>query len=760
MRKETKEEKKELQEKLDNIGLNLEKIPNIFQIKQKVRYRPLKGYNNTNYKVYHYINIKDIEIYITNASRLDDAEKKYKLAKPLINYLDCENEELIENYIEFLDMLKELDINKIKEIEQRQKEFKNKTPFCVKYKDDFIWEIYYSELDNKYFMLFSNKEKQIEALFYLIKKQIELQKSKKSEIIYVPINNMEYENIILKKSEITDLENYLWYFTKSWPSIYEVKEKDKTKNIQIIGNVTVYNQIKSTYKIQFNSKEEAQKQFKLIKALFILETNTKEEYNFKTGIGENGELNFYFNHNKITYEYLSQFIKSEIENKKRRIKKALEQNLLETETWLLLKETVQKQNIEYIAKEKQIVTFLECKKTFFGRVSYFFKSKKKKVEPKQEIQKTKEENKEVVQKIELEEKEFYTLEDLLKVSRILQEKEKELKNKQMDIKALENKKENLERKIKNATLYINEIESHKKSIFDFWKFTNKDEVLLISGEETQEENKKKIKKVFSYEEDIENVAKRIDESQRSLFLSKECDAIFAIHQDIEAFNILRKEKKLKKNEKYIEKSLKQKKEEYEKAHEEIAKKDFDIFGNIVEDKTKIKVLNNQKHREIEKDKFKVLGIHLETTTEEYQDNIKYHEKILEEAYEKMISPYDISVYQISNTTIEDKNWIIMNIDEKQTIKKIQQQENNLILNRINIKENMPAIFYTNIMFYENLNKTLPKGMDIVTEVLLDLKRYEIKLISRKDFNINFLENEFDNKIKTIQVYEYDIERKE
>lgn len=761
MKKVTKEETKELQEKLDNIGLNLEKIPSIFQINEKVRYKPLKGYNNSNYKIYHFVNIKDIEIYLTNASRLDDTEIKYKQCEPLMNFLQSENEELLENYIEFLRMLKELDITKLKEVEKEQEKFQNKTPFKVKYKDNFVWEIYYSEVDDKYFMMFSTMEKQTEAVFYLIKKQIELLKSKKTEMIYVPINNMDYNTSILKKSEITDLENYLWYFTKNWPSIYEVQEKDKTRNIQILGNITVYDKIKSDYKMQFNSKEEAQKQFKLIKALFILESNATDEYHFQTGISKDGELNFYFNHNRLTYEKLAEFIKNEIERKKERIEKVIEQNLYETEKWLLLKETVQKQNIEYMAKEKQIVTFLECKKTFFGRVSYFFKSKKKKVQEIQKIEKVFEKKEEKANKVEIEEKELYTLEDLIKVCNILEKNERDLKNKQMDIKALENKKENLERKIKNATLYINEIESHKKSIFDFWKFTNKDEVpLLLESEEQEEKAKNKIKKVFSYEEDIEEVGKRIDERQRTLFSSKECDAVFAIYQDIESFNIDRKAKKLKKDEKCIEKSLNEKKQEYEKDIEKIKENDFDIFGNIIEDKTKIKVLNNQKHREIQKDKFKVLDIHPTTTIEEYQDNIHHYGEILEEAYLKMISPYDISVYNVGEEIIGNKNWIIMNMSAKNVIKKYQVKENKFILNRINIKENMPVIFYSNIMFYENLNKTLPEGMDIETEVLLDLQKYEMKLVSRKDFNMNFLENEFENKVKTIEVYEYDIERKD
>ena len=762
MKEQTKEDKKHIEEKLKYIKLDIDKIPNIFEINQKIKYKPLKEYDNTTYKAYHFVDIKDIEIYITKTTRLEETEKKYKLAEPLICYLQPEKEEFLENYVEFLKMLKELDIEKLKEIEEEQKEFQKRIPFTIKYKENFIWEIYYSESEDKYFMMFPREETQVEALFYLIKKQIELQKSKKKEMVYVPVSNIDYTNQILKKSEIADLENYLWYFTGSWPSTYELQDKDKKRSIQIIGKIPVYNKVKSTYKIQLNDKNEAQKDFKLIKALFILQSHAEDEYTFKTGINENGSLDFYLNHNKITYENLAEFIKNEVIKKKEKIKQVIEQNMLEIEKWSLLKETVEKQNIEYIAKEKQIVTYLECKKTFFGKVSYFFKyKKKKKQEPKQE--KLKREEQEIQQeKIEIEEKELYTIEDLLKICTTLEEKEKELKNKEMDIKALENKKENLERKIKNATLYINEIESHKKSIFDFWKFTNKDEVpLLLDGEEEEQLKKQnKIKRVFSYEEDIEDIGKKIDQKQRMVFSEKETDAIFAIYQDIEAFNIERKAKKLKKDEKYIEKSLIEKQKEYEENIENIQEKDFDIFGSVVEDKTKIKVLSNQKHREIEKDKYQILNIHLDTTIDEYKDHLHHYQKLLEEAYGKMLSPYDIPVYLASKKEIETNNWIIMDMDVKKAIEKWNEKEDTFILNRINIKEKMPAIFYSNIMFYGNSNKTLPEGMNVKTEVLLDLKQYELKLVSRRDFKMNFMQNEFENTVKTIQVYEYDIERKE
>ena len=763
MIKQTKEEQKLIEEKLNNIGLNLTKIPEMFKNPNIIRYRTKKGYNDSEYKIYRFIDINDIEIYITPTTRMEDISQKYKLSKPLICYLEPNNEENIENYIDFLNMIKELDLERLKQIEKEQEQFRKEIPYEVKYKNNFMWDIYYSETENKYFMLFPTKETQVETLFYLIKEKIKLQKNKKNEKIYVPINQEEYSYNILKKSEIADLENYLWFFTNSWPSTYEIEDENKNRIIQIIGKTQVYERIKSNYKYIFKSKEEAQKQFKLIKALFILQSNLEQDYKFTTLINENGSLDFCFNRNKITYDRLPEFINIEIEKNKEKIKQLQEKNLFEQERLLLLEESVQKQKEEYARKEKKIVTFLECKKTFFGRVSYYFKSKKTKKEDTTIYEKKNEKiDKIQIEKIDIEEKEFYTIEDLLKLCNILEEKEKEYKNKQMDIKALEIKKENLERKIKNATLYINEIENHKKSIFEFWKFTSKDEASLLQEGETieKEKNNNKIKKTFSYEEDIEEVGKKVDEKQRNLLLPKEIDSIFAIHQDIETFNILSKEKILKKDENQIEKKLKEIKKQYENDFEKIKEKDFDIFGSVVEDKTKIKMLNNKKHREIEKDIYKILNIHIDTTVDEYKDIISHYLLLLKQAYNKMLAPYNIPIYKISYNEIKEEKYEIFSLNEREVLKNIDLKEDNIILNKINVKENMPLIFYSNIMYYDNINKTLPTGMDVNTDVLIDLKQYDMKLVSRKDFKINFLENEYTNKIKTIQLYEYDIERKE
>ena len=113
------------------------------------------------------------------------------------------------------------------------------------------------------------------------------------------------------------------------------------------------------------------------------------------------------------------------------------------------------------------------------------------------------------------EKEIYTIEDLIEICTKLEARRKMVKNLKQDAKALELKNINLESKIRNANIYLNEIELHKKSIFEFWKFTNKDELpSLNEGEEQEEKQTEKIGKSFDYEIDIEEVGKKVDELQR------------------------------------------------------------------------------------------------------------------------------------------------------------------------------------------------------------------------------------------------------
>ena len=205
----------------------------------------------------------------------------------------------------------------------------------------------------------------------------------------------------------------------------------------------------------------------------------------------------------------------------------------------------------------------------------------------------------------------------------------------------------------------------------------------------------------------------------------------------------------------MEKDLEQLKEEYEKDIEVINAKDFDIFGNLVEDKTKVKSINNVKHREIEKDKYKVLNINMDTDIKLYVENLESYLSLIKEALNKIQSPYDMSVYCInSKKGIEGIN--IFDINPETALKnELDSKKSKIILCRINIKENTPALFYTNIMFYDNFNKTLPVGMNLSTEVLVDVNKLKLDFKGEETFYINHKENEFDFTTKEVKLYEYE-----
>ena len=221
-----------IEEKLEYLGLNLDKVPAFIKKFEPLEFRIPKFYDERQYRQYKYISIKDIQILLSPTNRLDDIEEKYKKASPLADYLDSKKEENILKYTTFLNMLKQIKIEEIEEIEKEQENLNKKIPFKVKFKGNYLWQIYYSENTNKYFMLVPTEDADYSTFFYLLKQQLEKKKTGK---IFVPIRNVGYSNTYLKKSEFEDLENYLWLFTKDWPLIYEVYDKKDNLSIQIIG---------------------------------------------------------------------------------------------------------------------------------------------------------------------------------------------------------------------------------------------------------------------------------------------------------------------------------------------------------------------------------------------------------------------------------------------------------------------------------------------------------------------------------------------
>ena len=400
-----------------------------------------------------------------------------------------------------------------------------------------------------------------------------------------------------------------------------------------------------------------------------------------------------------------------------------------------------------------------------GKVKYFFKSKKKDDVIVSHMNKDRMKDilshdkiKEEVHDNRLDLDKQYTVEDLLNICKELHDSIRENKNVKLDIKALNNKVENLERKIKNATLYINEIEKHKKSIFEFWKFANKDEVkVLEEGNNEEEKNALNLKRTFNYEDDIENLSNNVDSNQRKKLSHEELDATFAANFVLDGINIVSKDKIVKEDEEKIKSLLYSLQNEYSLNIDKIEKKDFDIFGNVSEDKTKIKTLKNNTHREVEKDKFKILDVNMNTQLDTFMEKLVELKNILQKETNKIETPYDLTLYKASTEKLETTGFDKFNLNPIETLKKIDSNKNEEIyLYKVNVPEKTHLIFYSNIVFFENKNQTLPLGMDISQETLINMDMYRLELKDKEEFNINVFYNTLIPTIQKIIVYEYNI----
>jgi hypothetical protein len=774
--------KNDLTAKLKYLGLNLEEIPECLYDFHALNFNVSRLNNDKDHKVFRFVPIEKIEILLTPSLRSDTVREKYSKALPLSQYLKGdESEEGIERYTTLLKMLSSFSITDVEAISNIQKEMKNGVPFRVKYNKEHLWQIYYSESTDRYFMLVCTKESTFAEFFYLLKKKIEMttKKFKEPPMIFVPINYINYSETFLNRDEIVDCENYLWLFTKNWPVIYEVYDKENKMSLQIIGETFVYETIKSTYKINLTSSEEAIKFYKWIKAAFIMQTEIKGYFSFSTKINSKNELELYYENNKITYDNLTDFIKSRFAFAKEEIEKQNTQiKELQTKLEKLKKESTAKET-EYIQRQREIGAFLECRKTFMGKMKYFFKASKITKKIKKDVEKERyvpDLYNENVDKLEnivdtkpmeayMSDKKYHTIEDLVVIYSMLEDSKKKCQNLVQDIKAMELKYENLRRKVENADLYIKEIDSHKKSIFDFWKFTSKDEVLSLEMGQTEEKSEvAKIKRVFDFESDFDILGVEMDKLQRRKFSKEETDSIFVANSKL--INVINSLRKGELNEKQIKSSLKMLKEEFNKDRLYISEETFDIFGNITDDSRKPKYIGSRSHRENEKSKYKILNINKDIDEFDFTEKLQSIRAFVEGAIPKIKSKFDFSLYKLVEipNVLNENDLMIANINVENELKDYEDKgDGALNLLKVNFKENMPLIYYTNIIYYDNTNQTLPEGMNLSTQVLIDCEKFNFKLVNKTKFRTNNYFRESNNlilpKSKDIFVYEYDVELK-
>lgn len=758
--------------KLDFLGLNIDNIPEYLKDFSPLNFNTSRLNNDKDHRIYRYVPIDEIEILVTPSLRSDDIKKKYSEAVPLGRFFNPKgDEEDIERYATLLKIISSISISDIENISLLQKSLEKTEPFKVKYNKDHLWQIYYSPSTDKYFMLVCTKEETYSEFLYLLKRKIEYHKKKTKTVptIFVPINYVNYSEEFLNRDEITNIESYLWLFTKNWPLIFEVYDKKNVMSLQIVGDTYVYNNVKSSYKAKLENKEDALKFYKLLKALFILQTEIKNRFIFDTKIDSKNGLEFYFENSRITYENLADFIKIQCAIAKTSITDVKENCQILEEKLEKLKEQAKKKEVEYLEKQKEISTYLEYRKTFFGKMKYFFKSNKKvkKVKSEEELEKKESKTIEIEPTIEqMQDKKFYTIEDLVVIYSVKEKADKKQKDLEQDIKALELKLENLKSKVKNAELYIEEIDKHKKSIFEFWKFANKDEKLSLEiGSENSKKNESAIiKKAFDFEMDFETLGVSVDKLQRVRLSKEETDSLYIANTElIEIINLLRSGEMDKQK---MEAALKYLKEEFNKNRLYIESEVFDIFGNIDNDNRKIKYIGSKSHRENEKSKFRILNINKKIDVFDFTEKLLSIISYLDGAIPKVTSKYEMPLYKVVpiTDTIHENDYSVFDINVEKELRSYEDSgEGAVNLIKLNFKEDMPLLYYSNIAFFDNSNKTLPEGMDLSSNVLVDCKRFNFNLVAQNKFRTNNYFNEQNNlilpKSKDILVYEYDVSLK-
>ena len=139
---------------------------------------------------------------------------------------------------------------------------------------------------------------------------------------------------------------------------------------------------------------------------------------------------------------------------------------------------------------------------------------------------------------------------------------------------------------------------------------------------------------------------------------------------------------------------------------------------------------------------------------------------IQKAIEKVVVPQELPVYKaIPAEELDDSKINVFNINPENEMKEVLKTDKNKInFYKINLKEGTNAVSYTNIIFYDNQNKTLPIGQDLSTKILIDVSKLELELKEKSTFKILEFENEKDDfsniNIKTISLFEYDLKENE
>ena len=191
---------------------------------------------------------------------------------------------------------------------------------------------------------------------------------------------------------------------------------------------------------------------------------------------------------------------------------------------------------------------------------------------------------------------------------------------------------------------------------------------------------------------------------------------------------------------------------------------IDIFGGLSEDTRKITKLANKSHREHPKNKYAILRVTKGMKNAEYKAVLNNVINIIEDGIKKNKLQQNISVYKwIEEEENLDTNELnVFNINPEKEIENalMDTESGKVNLYKMNLEKGVNVVAFSNCIYYDNQNKTLPLGMDKDTRILADILDTDITLDSKKVIRVGRLEDESDIAskliIKKINILEYTI----
>ena len=115
-----------------------------------------------------------------------------------------------------------------------------------------------------------------------------------------------------------------------------------------------------------------------------------------------------------------------------------------------------------------------------------------------------------------------------------------------------------------------------------------------------------------------------------------------------------------------------------------------------------------------------------------------------------------------DVNIDTNEFNIFNLNvEKEIEKALTDTESGKVnLYKMNFEKDVNAVAFSNCVYFDNQNKTLPIGMDKDTRILVKILDTDITLKDKKVIRVGQLEDNKDDAskliVKTINVLEYDV----